>query len=185
MIISGIDPGKTGYCVVVDDQTNKSWKHQFKFDAQGLLNEIEFKKFFSICNPDLIILEKVHGRDGWGAQQTFSMGMAFGQIHMAVRNMKIPYRLVSPVIWQKKIFEGITEKLKPKVKADIAYKQLFPTDPVPNKRNSEKKNDNLVDALLIASFGVFTYGNGFVRPWVFRTEKRVQPVSNRLNPGAD
>jgi len=166
MIIAGIDPGKEGYCVALDILTKTIWKYPINFDRNGILNLDEFEnEFFGKIKPDLIILEKVMGRGGWGATQTFSMGLSYGQIHLATKKIGVPYRLVIPQTWQKLIFEGITQKLPAKIKANLAYRQLFPNDPIPNLRGSKNKNENIVDALLIATYGIMKYGDGNFLPF--------------------
>jgi hypothetical protein len=167
MKIVGIDPGKSGYAVGLGKNSNQAWKIALKYDGTGLLKHDQFKKFLEFVKPDLVLLEKIQGRGGWGATQTFSMGQSYGQIHMLVACSPYPYRLVPPQTWQKVVCEGVAEKLPPKSRADAAYRQLFKHDPIPNKRGSTDKNDNLLDAWLLAFYGIMKYARGHVRPWEF------------------
>jgi hypothetical protein len=168
MKISGIDPGTKGYVVTVDTMSEMAWKYRLRFDAQGLLNYGDFVDgFLDNHNPDLILLEKVNGREGWGATQTFSFGYVYGQLHLAIKLGTRPYRLVSPQTWQKEMHKGISPKLKPKTRSEIAYQQMFPHDPVPIASRAKKRNDNITDSLLIAAYGALTFGGGIYKPWSF------------------
>lgn len=114
---------------------------------------------------DTIILEQVQGRGGHGATQTFSFGFTCGEINVTLKALGRPMQLVKPAIWQKQLFEGTSPDLKPKARALIAYERLFPHKPVPVGPKSGKPNDNIVDALLVCTYGVLKFGSGGLRSW--------------------
>jgi len=100
-----------------------------------------------------IYIEKVHAMPGQGVSSMFKFGKVYGEVLGAIKSENIPHTLITPQKWQKEIFQGIETKLKPKEKALIAAKRLFPNESFLATPRSRKPHDGMVDALLLAEYG--------------------------------
>lgn len=154
MIIAAIDTGKRGAVVVVNTQTNKAWKEKLTYDSNGLIiNRFAEKLKF----VDKIIIEKVNGRGGWGANTTFTMGSFFGQLMHEIIYLGKPWEWVLPHCWTAIVHrdvELIKGKNGAKAKTLRAYKMYFPHDPIGTTGIAGTKghHDGVVDALMIATY---------------------------------
>ena len=157
MIIAGIDPGKQGAIVVLDSVHSQAYKHSLRFDKQGLFDTLDFFDFLNPLKVDLLILEKVMGRKAWGATQTFNFGVGWGQVWLSIANSKLPYKLTPPQTWQKVIHEGVKATLTAKQRTMIAYKMLYPNQPIPHGPKGGAIDDNVLDALMIATYGMIKF----------------------------
>jgi hypothetical protein len=167
MMVAAIDPGKKGYVVVLDSKSDQAHKFKLEFDAQGGLDGHLLQKQITESKAELILLEKVMGRSGWSATNNFNFGSAWGQLYQIIRLSNLPHRLVVPQQWQKIIHQGIDGKLEAKEKSLVAYTQFFPHNPIPRGPRSGKIDDNLLDAMLIATYGVMEYAKDSFRSWGF------------------
>lgn len=165
MRLLGVDPGKNGAAVVLDTKEPLGWFYKFRFHFDGLLDKESFKWFVEDHHIDMILLEKVQGRGNWAATNNFNFGAVFGQTWLAVSCLKKPYLLVRPQQWQKKIHEGIEGKLSPKEKSACAYRNLFPHKPLPAGPRGGGVHDGVLDALLIAYYGVIKQKKQLL-PWI-------------------
>ena len=167
----GIDPGKDGGIVSVDE--NKKVIHKFfipKIKTSVDLRKLNdyLKEFSEMC---FIVMEQVHAIFGSSAKSTFNFGQIYGQLEGMIIANNFNYQLTQPKIWQKEIFQGITEIRKPpkvnkkgkivkgridtKAMAELAYKRLFyDIDLYITEKGNKSKNvhGGLCDALLIAEF---------------------------------
>lgn len=145
MRILGVDPGKTGAACLLDDLTGEVIFHNFKFNKD---NQFDWEPFFGFIiqnEPDLIIMERIHGRGGMNATSTFNWGICTGQIIQVIRSTKFPFRQITPKSWQKIIHEGLPSTLKPKEKSYLAYLNICPHKPIGNSPRHD-----IIDAFLIA-----------------------------------
>lgn len=171
MRIAAIDPGKTGICVCLDTESGDGFIHKFKFNDENAIDLGRWFHFVGLTNPEMFILERVagHAKSGsWSPSTLFKLGFSAGQINAAVAMTGKPFRLVAPIKWQKFIHVGI-EADSAKQKSMIAYRQFAPHNPIPQK--GKNPNHNIVDAFLIAMFGVLTIANGVNKKWVLKIVK--------------
>lgn len=169
MRVIGIDPGGKGAAVALSSKGAETSAIRLPFDKQ---KQLDIRTWWDWANSwakpgDLILLEKPSvGGGNWGKTQIFNFGHVCGQINMAARMTGSAVRLVPPQAWQKMIHEGVNGNLKAKDRTMVAYKQFFPDNPmVPPK--CRKADDNAVDALMLAVYGVLKYGGGRLQPWDF------------------
>lgn len=177
MRIAGADPGKLGVITVLSADSAHGWYHPLNYNKAGYLDVGRVWWFLQTSKPDVLILEKVQGRGGMGATQTFNFGFACGELNALLRCYAdqgncLGLKYASPQEWQKVIHEGIGGKLKPKERTELAYERLFPHKPIPTGPKGGKINDNVVDALMLATYGVLKLGGGVLRPW---TLTKVEP----------
>ncbi|MGJ8515085.1 hypothetical protein [Carnimonas bestiolae] len=145
-MIVGIDIGKSGAIAAIDGKN----AHAEPMPLMG--KEVDGK---SICEllvslrPDLVMVEKVGAMPGQGVTSMFNFGMSYGKVLGVLEANCIPYRLVTPQAWKKKVLAG-TAKDK---NAAIAFvSRAFPDlDLAPGRK--QKPHDGMADALCIAEYG--------------------------------
>jgi hypothetical protein len=169
MKVAGIDPGRKGCLVVVDTATTKGHAYKLAYDKAGHLDCVGLVEFLTLAKPGALIIEKVSGFRGSGATQTFSFGFACGELNAVVTSWASHYHAslvyVLPQSWQKVVHVGTPQKETAKDKSLLAYKRLFPHQPFARGAKGGKVDDNLVDALLIATYGVLKIANSTIRLW--------------------
>jgi hypothetical protein len=170
MFIAGIDPGRQGYIVVLDALNGRLWRQRLTYDDNKIL---EFERINLLPKIDVCYVEKVHGRGGWMARSNFGLGSYFGQVCLALRLYGIEAKFVTPSVWQKDFNAGKTGKSKEKTLQ--SYVELFPQNPLGLKINDETKryNDNMLDALMLAAYGVKDQGLKLASQWRLGEYKEV------------
>ena len=161
MIISGADPGRKGAIVALDTESTYCNHYKLSFDKAGELDIDALGWWLACTRPDMVLLEKVGGRKGWGAVQTFNFGSAYGQLLAALKSFRIPRRMVPPQTWQRVAHEGVSGGLTPKERTMAAISQSFPGCP-------KIRHDGVADAFLLAWFGVHKYGKSPRLIWDFK-----------------
>jgi len=152
----GIDIGKTGGFVILNSERNAI----SKFPMPTLAGEIDLlaldeylKRSAGMINKAFI--EKASARPGQGVVSMFTFGRTFGMVEALVVSAGIPYQMVAPVTWTKEIFKGMSNKKdKKKDRSLLAVKRLFPEENLLATTRSTKPHLGLVDALLIAEYGL-------------------------------
>lgn len=161
-VVVGIDPGLKGYAVMLHAMSPAARVHRLSFDKAGTL---DFSKLAQINDSRIIVfMEKVQGRGGWSAGSNFSLGRTFGQLEQAIQARGWPMHMVTPQTWQKRLCGGVDAKLSAKERTAVAYKRLFPHEPLPRNKVG-RVDDNALDAWMIAVYGVLVAGGGVLLPW--------------------
>lgn len=172
----GIDPGKNGGVVVLDN--NKNCLGTYEIPKIG--NDIDLNGFYEIFEKIKsqalnsiakihVCTESVHAIFGSSAQSTFSFGYVVGIIDMLIISNKLPYSKIQPKEWQKNIWLeseierepdkiGLTKTIKGKIKTKVvslkAAKRLFPEvnfyPELKNGKFAKNPHDGIIDAILIA-----------------------------------
>ncbi len=173
MNIIGIDPGKTGGIVSIND--NNTIKYHF---IPKIGNEVDVRKLndiFNLYNPKewKVVIENIHALFGVSSASTFALGHICGLLEGYIVSHEFSFIKVNPKLWQKEMFEGIPEKRKTgkvnsktgkitkgridtKKMAELAYMRLFPNiDLYLTEAGNKSKNvhDGLVDAILLSEYG--------------------------------
>lgn len=154
MIFIGIDPGSKGTAVALNAEKNSAEVLRLKFFKDSLFDDGHFKAWVQSLGQSIIYLEKVKAGQGWGSSQVFNYGVRWGQIFQTIASGSNSYFLITPQRWQKDFHTGIETKITAKEKTMIAYNRLYPNKPVPCGPKSGKPNDNIIDALMIATYAM-------------------------------
>ena len=93
MFYCGIDPGKNGGLVLLDE--NQQIVEQVKF------NKEEYIRILGSYKDMLILLEKVHSMPKQGVRSMFTFGENFGFIQGVIEANKHIYELIEPSKWKK------------------------------------------------------------------------------------
>lgn len=163
MKIIGIDPGRKGAIVCLDDETTIARYANLPYRTDGV---IEFDRLNQWTQGDHcpILLEDVHGRGKWGSNSVFTFGCNYGQLRAWIVIMKRSHILVLPKAWQKIAHAGLNE-IDPKVNSFISFQRLNP------RAKIRKTQDGIVDAFHIARYGIIYYSKNthFKDDWEFRS----------------
>lgn len=167
MYVVGIDPGKNGAIVGLDIHSSYGFCQRLEYDENGTLltrlPKVKIKKIY---------IEDIYGRGGWGAKSVFAMGFYYGQLVYYLRGLDIPLEFVRARDWQgwaHSQIELTKGRNSPKTKSLLAYKKLFPNDPVKSLLREGKKlyHDGVIDGTMIAGYGVMKE-KGIFNTWEFR-----------------
>jgi hypothetical protein len=160
----GIDPGKTGALVVLDDLGQIVWHNNVpliggkEYDKRAMVELI----------PSLVIhiaLEDVHATQMGGKASNFDFGRGKGLWEMALAVLEVPHHMVPPKKWQKEVWTS-KKIMKPgkkrptvdtKATSLLTAKMLWPKQDwnnisVKTGARLSSINDGLVDAALIAEY---------------------------------
>ena len=153
----GVDPGKTGGIVSINDAGKVEY-----FEIPKIGTEVDFQALSDIFEniakePHFLVLEDVHAVPKAGAMQSFNFGQILGAKKALLSAFKIRHTMVQPKAWQKLIWTGIPNMKKSDGKNDtkamsyLAFQRLFPNEKV------AKSKDGLIDAALMAMYSKLTY----------------------------
>lgn len=170
----GIDPGKSGGIVLIDERNLISkWvmpKIGDDIDIHQLHKTLSSFQDYNVT----IILEEVHSIYGTSAGSNFTFGFVCGAIEAIVISQHYKLIKVQPKIWQKEIWQTseveykAPKKAKPgaedkkpsnrkvvdtKLTSLKACKRLFPYVDLRGSERSKVPHDGITDALLIAEYG--------------------------------
>lgn len=163
MLFIGIDPGFTGAIVMIPAGCNiisvadtpileskKGKKIKKEYFIPGMASLLE-----SVSPEAHVFIEKVHAMPGQGVTSMFNFGKGFGIWLGIIVALKLPYTLVTPQAWKKKMLDGKGNKDDSRIRAI----ELCPEQADYFKR---KKDIGRADATLIAMYGkevIFQDGN--------------------------
>jgi crossover junction endodeoxyribonuclease RuvC len=99
----------------------------------------------------VVTLEQAQAMPGQGVTSTFSTGRGFGVWEGILGALDVPYRVVRPVVWAKRVLAGTPGEGKER---SIRFAmQMFPGCGLTPK-GSRKPRDGRADALSLAYYGV-------------------------------
>lgn len=161
MRVTAFDPGKSGYIVELNSDTKTARTMPIPFRADEIICYRTVRANFDLKSSDLVILEKVSVQPVWSAASGMTFGKTVGQIQMMIS--QTTFAEVSSRTWQKEMHLGFTDSMKPKEKSAAAFYRLNP-DYVHGKR---KPSHDMIDAFLIAAYGLKTSGINIQGGWKF------------------
>jgi hypothetical protein len=160
--VIGIDPGNSGALVLLGKEVFEFSLMPLKQDGKssvvdyrGLEKSIAALASKVSGQVDMVFLERAYA-GGMGATSAFNYGRGFATLELVVELLDLPVTYVEPAKWTKVMHQGISKDLKPKAKSVIAAKRLFPKEfrMVPVGPKSGKPHEGILDALLIAGYGM-------------------------------
>jgi len=95
MLYIGIDPGKTGAIVSINESGELLVGRAFDKGIGLALESFDFG------SDSRIVIEKVHAMPGQGVTSMFNFGMSYGFIRGWLNASNHKYRLVTPQKWQQ------------------------------------------------------------------------------------
>jgi crossover junction endodeoxyribonuclease RuvC len=166
-VFLGIDPGQTGSLAmirVLDDgskeirlfdpplfevKSGKKIRHEYdEASMAATLHEFSVVEKETTC-----ILEKVSAMPDQGVTSMFNFGMGFGLWRGMLAAFRIPYTLIHPLTWKKRVMRDM-----PKEK-DAARQRAIQLYPQVADQLARKKDIGRADALLLAHYGLVSSSN--------------------------
>lgn len=160
MITVGIDNGISGGIAMFDVETNELQVMPMPVvkvaKAKGFKNEYNISVIIQMLKNqriNLAVLEKAQAFPGQGSVSMFSVGRCFGIMEGILAGLGIPYMVVHPKSWQKRMFEGVPHGTGQSKQASILVAQrLFPNTRFVTGEKSIKLHDGMSDAALMAVY---------------------------------
>jgi crossover junction endodeoxyribonuclease RuvC len=147
-MIVGIDPGQTGGLAYIDTEGASSWAVPMPVAGKEIDGHA-IADMLRNWGPDTVYIERVHSMPGQGVASTFKFGMGYGVIIGICDALGLPYRLITPQAWKKRVLAGTA---KDKDAAISFVRRAYPhVDLTPGAKR--KPHDGIADALCIAEFG--------------------------------
>lgn len=157
----GIDPGKQGAFVVLDENSNILEKFGMpligkEYDKQEIRNILASREFHKVGleNPDIIF--------GVSKSVVSSLSNCVGLLEGMMIGLGIPYILIKPKEWQKECWKHVKVQKKAdgkgndtKATSTLAAVNLWPAEnfKITNKGGvSVNFNDGMIDGALVAEY---------------------------------
>lgn len=134
----GVDPGKSGAIVAIDDLDVRFQKND--------CTERDLSDFVSLCNASIAVIERVSAMPKQGVSSTFKFGQSYGFLRGLLIANHVAFEEVLPRSWQQ--FMGCLSKGDKNVTKAKAQ-QLFP---------NIKVTHAIADALLLAEYARRKFG---------------------------
>ena len=156
--ILGIDPGLSGGLVLLNKDRELVNKWVMPTLKHGSTKVKDLPKLRSILSEaaesaDHAYLEQYGMRRRQSMQSAAKTGVGFGYLEAMLVCFGMSYTVVAPNKWCAEIHKGISGD-KAKEKSRIAVSRLFPNEELLATEKSSVMHEGLMDALLIAEFGV-------------------------------
>ncbi len=154
----GFDPGINGGIVVLDRYQNIVKKLVMPVFG-GTKKEYDIQTihtFLEQYTNAFAILEKSQPQFRDGRKQAFKTGYGYGVLQGLLTALKIPFQIIAPKTWQKKVFEGL-EADDTKSASILFCKRKWPKEDWTPTFRSYKAHDGLTDAACMGFYGVMIY----------------------------
>ena len=153
MIYLGIDPGLSGALAVLDKdgeiidifdmptlEVISGTSKKQRVNPHGIVSELTLFKNI----PVQAIIEQVNAMPGQGVTSMFSFGRSLGILEGVLAGIQIPYTLVTPVVWKRKMQVNASK--------DGARELAMRTWPSKADLFKRKKDDGRAEAALLALY---------------------------------
>lgn len=125
-------------------------------NKKGLKSEYDIPAVIGLLKQfgrvNITILEKAQPFPGQGVVSQFSIGRSFGIMEGVLAALHLPYQIIHPKTWQKKMFEGIAHD-DTKQASILVAKRLFPDVIFRASDKAFKDHNGMTDAALMAYYG--------------------------------
>ena len=149
----GLDPGLKGGIGIIDVYGITA-EVMPVIDKELIISDLV--EYISPLDKPIAVIEKVHAMPKQGVSSTFTFGKGYGELIGMLKTLKVPYILVTPQAWKKKVLAGLNWKGEGK-KASIEFvMRKYPNlDLLPTKR-CRVPHDGMADAVCMAEYGRIT-----------------------------
>ena len=153
MNILGIDPGLSGGICLLNQATRYVYNLSTMPESiMGFLQLLQGER----SNISHCYLEKAQAMPKQGVSSMFTYGKHFGELIGVLTALAVPFTLVTPHSWQRSIHAGTDAHLTAKERTLQAAIRLYPDQTFLAGPRCRKVDFGLVDALMIAEYGVRT-----------------------------
>jgi crossover junction endodeoxyribonuclease RuvC len=145
----GIDPGQKGCLCVLENNTPKFFDWPKDNNCQVYFDNIAHYMETRDNTVKLAILELVHAMPGNGGTSMFNFGVNYGRWLSFLDIYHVPYKVVSPMKWQKD-FTSKADGKDSKAQVFIAMQRMFPEAQLTGPKGG--KMDGRSDALAMSVY---------------------------------
>lgn len=142
----GIDPGKKGAFAVIDE-------YGALITVEKKVTAHDLTQLMRTFRPRHVFVEKAQAMPKQGVASTFSYGQGFGELLGVLTATNIAFTLIRPTTWTKLMHQG-TAGAETKKRSAEAFGRLFPAAVEKTRLKSGRLHDGIVDAALIAIYGL-------------------------------
>jgi len=143
----GIDPGREGAIVRLDDSGATAWL--LPYDDAGLQGR-ELARMMREIGEGVVVLERAQSMPRQGIASAFRYGRDYGVIVGVLDAIWQPYTTVAPGVWHRRIVGGTSDD--PKARARAVIEARLPLLELrPGRRR--KAHEGIVDAACLALYG--------------------------------
>ncbi len=155
MKVCGVDLGKNGAIVILDDEdvafksvmpVLKSSKNSSEYDILQIVD------VFKEWRPDITYIEKTLLHPMSGKKSYQQSGFCDGLFQGILSSLGLRYDIIAPKRWQKSIFSGMNQKDTKQASILFARRTQPAVDWRPTVK-STKYHDGLTDAYCLAVYG--------------------------------
>jgi len=151
----GLDNGVNGGITILDENQNIIAKHIMPVLGKSK-KEYDINRIIQILNryktDSFAILEKAQPQFRDGRKQAFKTGFGYGVLQALLTALNISYQIISPKMWQKKIFKGLNSN-DTKIASILFCKRKWPKEDWTPTERSKKCHDGMTDAACMAYYG--------------------------------
>ena len=164
-VVIGIDPGKDGALVVLDQSGNTVMSYLSKNEftvrmgkgSKRSYTEARMAQAIDMIDSAhevlLVAIEKQWARPKQGVSSTFSSGLGYGLWRGILASHNIRYSEVSPKTWAKEVLKDVSGDGKAR-SVYVASQRVPDLDLTPGLKR--KPHDGLADAACLALYGLAT-----------------------------
>lgn len=156
--IIGVDNGMKGGIVFLDSKANIVFKipmpvigtkkKEYNVTHINALLEQKNKEYDCIC-----FLEKAQPQYRDGSKQAFKTGFGYGVLQGLLISLKIPFQIIAPKVWQKKVFAGLNTD-DTKLASALFCQRKWPEEDWKATPRCTTIHDGMTDAACLAYYGV-------------------------------
>jgi crossover junction endodeoxyribonuclease RuvC len=163
MKICGIDPGCNPAVAILSQPYTDCFVDRVGEGPDGF-DEPRLVEILEEHQPSAVVIERVGSFPGQGVSSTFKFGAAWGVIRGICAGLGIPYILVSPVTWKRRVLEAAgydlhheetDKKIRKEAQKAVACQFVADVYPSINLIRAGKRvaDHNLAEAVALASYG--------------------------------
>ena len=152
MWIMAIDPGLNGAICLMNDRGHYIFLKPMPKTEKGEVDYEHLAWILATYNVSKVFLEKAQPMTKQGVSSMFNYGKHFGILIGLLTAFKIPFHLVPPQAWTRKM-HVVPKQGSAKEKSLAAARRLFPDESFLATARSRVPHDGMVDAALIAEYG--------------------------------
>lgn len=154
MIICGIDSGKKGGFCFMNEKSEIIATHIMPVYGE-VVSPRSISKLLIKYNTGYVFLERVWARPGNGISSMFKFGRQYGKIEACVELSGIRIETPTSAAWAKWAHKGLRLEAKDaKARSIIAVQRKYPKQKLLASSRCRVPHDGIVDAILIAGYGV-------------------------------
>lgn len=151
----GVDPGKSGGLACIDEKESIVEVLPIPTLTGAPKNPFDIAEIYAFFerhrDAELCFLEKGFVKGGVTSKVgALSIGFGCGILETCCVALGIPYQVLSPTVWQKSIFAGMSWKKNTKGASILFAKRAFPSWDMLASPRCTKPHDGMTDAVCIA-----------------------------------